>query len=294
MLLSFSSAYSQKALPAFAFKKITFRIPAFMPGVADDSAFLRNDTLIYDTEGQLFAKGYNVSINKTYPALSSPWQTIFTMAYAYAHRDRNGIISLYDNSTRPRVSNFLAKPASQQFLNEVSRAAKANLVVLAGFKYDNGYMVYSRDDVMGIHQNFIVKEGNKYKLAAMNDSFPMRWNIGIYLKFMPGPMGAVTGISLPDSLAYDDSVRVSVTVPQAGRWLAVFTDKVGDGVPLLVQDNGLNDLDATAGKVSFFFYGGTFINRGKYVFYITSFNYPVMRVSKDFFIPQSRHTISIY
>ncbi|MCW3107852.1 MAG: hypothetical protein JWQ09_2358 [Segetibacter sp.] len=265
-----------------------------MPGIVDDSAFMNNDTLIYDTEGQIFSKGYKVSIDRTYPALSSPWQTIFTMAYMYARRDKNGIVNLYDNTTKDRVNYFLSTAGAKPFLDEVSRAAKANLVILAGFKYDNGYMIYSKDDEMGIHENFIVKQGNKYKLAAINDSVPLRWNVGMYFKFMPAPMFTVGDISLPDSLAYEDSVKVSVAMPQPGRWLAVFTDKAGDAVPLLVQDNGINDLDAGAGKVTFFFHGGTFINRGRYTFYITSFNYPVLKVSKNFFIPQARHTISIY
>jgi len=287
--------YTTTIGPSFKSKKIVLLVPSFLPGIMkDSSASLRNDTLVYDLNGQLFDNGYKLFPGKGSVSLSTPWQTLMEMTDAYSKKDTNRIIALYAADSKEKIKAILSGNQAGDFLDYVSKASHANLTLLGGIHYKNGFMAYTKDDVYGLHENFIIKENNKYKLAALDDKSPTGWNIAIYFKDDPKPMVPLKNISLPDSLQIDDSATVKITLPEAGRWVAIYLGNPGESVSLNVQDNGMNDYDPMEKQVALHLKGGIFIAPGTYTFYISSFNYLVRKISKDFFSDDAKHTITIY
>ena len=106
-------------------------------------------------------------------------------------------------------------------------------------------------------------------------------------------MITLKNFSIPDSLGLDDSVAVRITLPDKGRWIAIFMNEPEGPVPFLVQDNGVNDNDPAPGVVSFQFNGSIFSAPGVFDFYAASFNFPVQRVSKNFITGEAPYRIKI-
>ena len=216
------------------------------------------------------------------------------MISAYSNKNVAAIIDLYDARSKAKIRGVLSGSQGKEFLEYVSQAVNANLKILGGFEYQDGFMAYTKDDINGLHENFMVKENNKYKLASLDDKLPTGWNIALFLKFDPKPVIPLKNIQLPDSLQIDDSVNIKVSLPEAHRWVAVYADTVGEPIRLIVQDNGADDHDPMDKQISFYLEARRFIGPGTYTFYISSFNYPVQRVSKNFFLPEAKHLIRIY
>jgi hypothetical protein len=290
----FLYAPGQQTVPDFNITHQTIYIPAFLPGISNDpTAILQNDTLIYKLDGQFFPKAFPFKTGKTFNSQATPWQTIIEMADAFLKLDRPRIIGLYDAGSKPKISNLLSMNRSSAYLGYVNKASRANLRILGGMNYQNGFLAFTKDDLYGLHENFMIKEKNQYKLSALEDESPAGWNIGLYLKYEPGPMTVLNDLAFPESLGLEDSVHLTVTLPGNGRWVTIFTGVPGAPVSLLAQDNGINDLDPAPGKMLLQFRGSLFMLTGEHVFFVRSFNYPVQRVSQNFISTGGRYKIKI-
>ncbi len=287
-------ADAQQALPPVSLKNTTLRVPAFLPGIMNDpSASLQNDTLIYNINAQVFPKGLPVKPGKAYKNAVTPWETLAEMIDAYNKKDKKRIIALYTSGSQQKISDILNGDQSVAFLDYVNKATGSNLRIMGGMDYQNGFMAYSKDDVYGLHENFMTIENKMVKLTSLNDQSVTSWNIGLYFKFEPGPMIPLKNLSIPDSLGVSDSIKLRVTLPDKGRWIAIFKNEPDGPVPLLVQDNGIHDSDPVMGLVSFQFKGSIFTAPGEFEFYAASFNFPVQRVSKNFFTGHAPYRIKI-
>jgi hypothetical protein len=297
--LTFSAPFlfSQHNIPVFNFHDTTLAIPMFLPGIMADSGdgvLLRSDTLLYGVNGQMFGKtGYKITSNKSTTSEASPWITIFEMANAYAKKNRAGIIALYSSDSKDKINELLASNQAHSILDVFSKAALSNLRLLGGFKYNEGIIAYTEDDVYGVHENYLVQEGGTYRLSALEDKGSKAWNVALYFKFKPEPMLPLH-LEIPDSLKI--SATVTIKVPKLGpkSWIVVYTNKVGGPVTLLIQDNGVNDKNAALGQVTFTLTGEDFINEGIYEVYVSSFNYPVQRISTSMITGQAMHPTKIY
>ncbi len=294
-LSSIVNSYSQKEKDVeFKTQKTLLAVPAFLPGIMSDSTFLKNDTLYYNLQGQVFSKPFQVIAGQRFSKSSSPWKAMFNMATAYAKKDKEAIIALYNSGSQKKVRDFLSKKNAEGVLSSLSNATKADLKLLAWFKYKEGILVFSKDNLMGVHENYLIRENNEYKLSALTDSSAMAWNIGLYFRFDPRPMIAVTNVSLPDSLKLNDSVRVEIPLNESGRWVTIFKNEPQKAITALIHDNDVNDKNPQSKKISYYLKGKRFLKPGNYTLYISSFNYPVQRVSQNFFNQASRHIITIY
>ena len=287
----FSNAQS---LPPFKLKNTMIRVPAFMPGIMDDpSAVLQNDTLIYNFNSQIFPKGFPVKPGKAYKKPVTPWQTIAELTDAYFKKDKTRIIALYTPGSQQKITEILSGDQSAAFLDYVSKAAGANLKIMGGMDYQNGFLAFTKDDVFGLHENFMTIENKQVNLSALDDKSATGWNIGLYFKYEPGPMIELRNLSFPATLGLDDSATVRVTLQEKGRWIAVFMNTPEGPVPLLVQDNGMNDNDPAPFSISFQLHGRLFSKTGEYSFYAASFNFPVQRISKNFIRGDAPYRIKI-
>ena len=290
VLLMLSSKAQE--LPPFNPQPFKLFVPAFLPGMMEDaSATLRNDTLEYDLVGQVFPGGYKIVRTGGFASLLTPWHTIYAMTDSYAKRNKQAIINLYASGSKTKIQQVVNGPDAAKFFEVVSKAAP-RLRLLAGVNYQQGFAIYTEDDVYGLHENFLIKEGTTYKLSALKDESPTGWNLALYFRFKPAPLLPVQKVSKPDSINIEDSAIVSFILPEPGRWAAL---SLGEPGPLLMltQDNGLNDFDPAPGKVTVHLKGNMFYTPGSYEFYIYSLNFPVQRVSMNFIKPDSRQRIKI-
>lgn len=298
LILSAQINPNRQQLTAPEFRPGTFQlwIPSFLPGIMEDSttAFSFHDTLIYNLNGQIFPGGYSIPKNIRGQKLSTPWETIIEMTDAYRKKDRQRILNLYNYSSAEKVRDFLNDTDATGFLDYVSKAANAHLKILGGIDYDNGFVVFVKDSLHGVHINYLVKEGEQYKLSSLEDNKAALWNIMNYFNYEPKPPVPVKGIIFPDSIDINGGVDIRFHVPEAGNWAAVYLPIAGESVRLLVQDNGAHDLDPSKGTIEFTLPGVVFINPGTYNFYIASFNYPAQRVTKNYFLSDAKYKIKVY
>ena len=214
-------------IPPFNPQPFKLHIPAFLPGIMEDaSAELRNDTLIYNLVGQLFAGRYKIAATSAPLPLINPWQTLYAMTDAYAKRNKQKIIDLYSPNSKAKIQNIVNGPNAAKFFEVVSKAAP-NLELLAGVNYQNGFAVYTQDAEFGLHENYIKKVGNTYRLSALSDKSPTGWNLALYLKFDPKPLLPVSNVSLPDSINMVDSAIVRLIVPETGPLGWFITGRTG-------------------------------------------------------------------
>ncbi len=283
---------SPQNIPTFNPQPFKLYIPAFLPGIMEDaSAELRNDTMIYSLEGQVFKGGYKIAATSAPLPLINPWQTLYAMTDAYAKRNKQKIIDLYSPDSKAKIQNVVNGPNAAKFFEVVSKAAP-KLELLAGVNYQNGFAVYTQDDEYGLHENYMKKVGDAYRLSALSDKSPTGWNLALYFKFDPKPLLPVSNVSMPDSIKYDDSTTIRLTVPVAGRWVGVSLGQPGLLI-MMAQDNGMNDFDPSPGRVAIHVKGNMFFNPGTYEFYIYSLNFPVQRVSMNFIKPELKYSIKI-
>ncbi len=297
LLLSSNLLYSQSIIPVFKIEKIKLKFPAFLPGIMADSsvATYKNDSLFYTLNGFMFKNnGYLVPIKtgKISIKSSSPWETIAEMANAYHNKDVNAISNLYSVNSKSKIEYILNGSQKEAFINYVSKAK--NISIVGGFEYQNGFMVFTKDDTYGVHENYLIKVANQYKLEALDDKKATAWNVGLFLKFNPQQMFTDLHTSMPDSMKLFDTTTISCTVPETGRWVSVYSNQAYGPTLMLIQDNGQNDLDPAPGKVSFSFKGISLMNTGVKEIYIASFNFPVQRVSPSTVVNSAKHFIKIY
>ena len=285
---------AQQPLPGFSLENKTIYVPAFLPGIMKDpTAILRNDTLIYTLKSQLFPNGLQVKSGKVFKSPANPWQALYEMTDAFSKMDKKRIIALYNSASKEKISSLLSGDKGMAFLDFVNKATHSGLWILGGLQYQNGFLAFTKDSLFGLHENYIVPENNQYKLATLDDNSPTGWNIGLYLKYNPRPMMTVQHLSMPDSLSINDSIAVRISLAEHGRWISIYLPVPGTAVSMLVQDNGVNDNDPTPGVISFELKGRIFISPGSYSFYISSFNFPVQRVSSNFISEVAGYSIRI-
>lgn len=294
VLCATSYSRAQQGPPTFKPGPITIEVPGFLPGIMSDTmGITRNDTLIYHLLGQVFGKGHYVSLDNRSYGNTSPWELLYTLANAYASKNPEKILSLYHTASRDRVRSIVYGPQSAAFLNYVSTAAKARLRILGGFDYADGFIAYVKDDRSGVHRNYMLREDGHYRLAAFEDVRATSQNIEISFKLAEGRMMAVEINGLPDSLKMGDSVLVHLRLPKGNSWAAIYTPNASETVDLLIEDNGMNDMDPVSGQLSFLLQSSIFSAPGMQDYYITSANYPMLKVSPGFMSEKARHRIMV-
>ena len=296
IFISGNSVYAQYKSPVFSIEKVKLRFPAFMPGIMDDSTVgtYLNDTLSYNLNGYLFKdKGFLVPMinNEINIKSTTPWETIFEMTNAFLKKDTKTISNLYSLNSKKKIDDLLNGNQKDAFLDYVSKAK--NVTIMGGIEYQKGFMVFTKDDTYGVHENYLIKVGNQYKLEALDDKAATAWNIALFYKFNPKPMVTDLQASLPDSIKLYDTVKVTCKVPE-GYWVSVYLNQPYGPTMMLIQDNGQNDMDPAPGKVSFELKGISFIDTGMKDLYLASFNFPVQRVSPSTLVNSVKHSIKIY
>ena len=294
-LILSSTATAAQLKGSFVTSNFRVYIPSNLPGIMTDaSATMRDDTLVYDLKGKQFGDEGVKIIRIINHSMSTPLETISELVDAYAKKDKERIVSIYNSSSKDQVSAYINSSEGIGFLDYVYKAANANIKILAVIEYLDGYIVFVKDNIYGSHMNYLVNEGGTYKLSILDDKKPTSWNINVYFSTGPKPLIPIQHVMLPDSLGINDSLRVSLPVAEGGRWIAIYSGNVGEAIPLLVQDNGHNDLDPALKKISFYLPGSIFIHPGIHSFYIAAFNYPVNVISSGMLKPVARHTIRIF
>lgn len=282
---------AQTSKSMFTLKDLKIEVPNFLPGIMEDAtAITKNDTIHYHLQGQFFM---NAPLTIDNLPLPYPWKVINEMVDAYKQENKVKIEELYDGKSKQKITDLLNGNHSKEMMNYVQNAAVSNLRILAGVGYKNGLMVYTKDDTYGLHENFIVVENGKYKLSALEDSSALLWNIGLYCKFEPKAMSAVD-IKTPDSLNLNHIIQLTFKMEDADMWVAVYTEEPGQPVQLLVQDNGINDLDPDPLKIKFNLAGRQFISKGEKTFYIGSSNYPIQKISTQILLIELKRKITIF
>ena len=269
--------------PAFNPQRVTVAIPAYLPGIMPDSvAVLRNDTLFYTLVGQTFGNGIPLKAGPRYPGRANPWQVMGELASAYAKGDPIAIRGLYDAKSRPRVDSLLNSADAEPFLRSVRKATGSDLRLLGGFAYHDGFLAFSRDTALGMHLNYIVREGDRHSLSALNDPAPTSWNLGMFYKYMPGPRIDFDGLVLPDSLKFRDTLFIRADLKESNRWVVVCPPTPNTQILFQAQDNGMNDRDPAVGRVEMAIGTRRFMSPGEHVFHVVSLTHPVDRVSETF------------
>ena len=283
LLIPFSLQAQVQKMPLFDPQKASIAIPAYLPGIMDDSsAILRNDTLFYSMRGQSFKPGIPLRPGRRYPSPKNPWEVMYELATAYGTGDGKAIQSLYDAKSRPKIESLLQSADAEVFLKTVRKATTSDLRLMAGFIYQDGFLAVSRDSTYGPHLNYILREGDRSRLSSLEDASPSSWNLGMFYKYMPGPRLDLDSLKLPDSLRFRDTLHIRVDLREKGRWVAVCPPTPHTQILFQAQDNGLNDRDPTVGKVWISLNTGRFMSPGDYRFHVVSLTHPVDRVSETF------------
>ena len=291
LCLAIASANAQNKKAFFTLKDIKLSVPAFLPGIMEDTSVIKqNDTLLYSLHGQLFINAPLMIDNLPLPY---PWKVIGEMVTAYTQENKDKIADLYDSKSKQKINDLLNGSHSKEMMNYVQNASVSNLRILAGIAYKEGFMIYTKDDTYGLHENYMVIENGKYKLSALEDSSPIGWNVGLYFKFEPKELSPAEIIT-PDSLNINHIKQLTVSMADPARWIAIYAGDVGEPVQLLVQDNGINDLDPDPLKIKFNLAGRQFIRKGNQAFYIASSNYPIQKISRQMLLPALKRKITIY
>ncbi len=291
LFISTTTVYAQNNKSFFTLKEIKLSVPAFLPGIMEDpSVSMQNDSLQYNLKGQIFI---NAPLTIDNFPLPYPWKMIGDMVEAYKQENKMKIASLYDTKSKQKINDLVNGNHSKEMMNYVQNASVSNLRILAGIGYKNGFMVYTKDDTYGLHENYIVVENGKYKLSALEDSSAFLWNLGLYFKFEPKTLSPVD-IETPDSLNINHIKQLKVGMNDADMWIAIYAGEAGEPVQLLVQDNGINDLDPDPLKIKFNLAGRQFINKGQQTFYIASSNYPIQKISSQILLTELKRKITIY
>lgn len=285
------SLCAQKGRTFFILKAVNIDIPAFLPGIMDDTSTpVTDDTLHYQLKGQSFV-GAPLYVDSL--PLPYPWNLINEMVAAYKKKDKKMIAAMYNAASQQMITNVLNGELSSEMMDFVNVSSAANLRILAGIGYKDGFMIYTKDDVNGLHENFVVIENGKYKFSALEDSSAALWNTALYFKFEPDSIRPVD-ILFADSLHINHSKMIDLTLPEGTSWLALYEGENGEPVNLLVEDNGMNDYNPDPGKISFDLAGKVFVNTGSHTYYVAALNYPVQSINIKLLLPQLKHEIVVY
>ncbi len=257
--------------------KIIF--PAFVSGMMPDStAALSGDTFVYKVPGQWFLEQPVLLGQNSTPALSTPYETLNELVIAFAGKNSDKIISLYSPAERSQIRDVIKGTQGGELLDYYAGAK--NVVLLGAIKYRNGFMLYSKDDLYGVHENYITIKNGKYYITPLNDgNAAINWNIGLYLKHQPKPLNELPTFSFPDSLSTGDSIKIESAVPEK-YWIHAFYSTPREMIPYRIEDNGPQDLNPELGKIKFYIQGAYFPGgKGEKLFYLASTNFPVMYVA---------------
>lgn len=294
LLLFLSLRLTAQENTEFSTQDLRIAVPTFLPGVMQDpDGLLQNDSLVYNLKGILYRKGFRISQGSRSLSLSTPVDVIKEMVDAYAKKDKNRIINLFNSSSEAQVRNLINGPEGNEYLTYVRSTAIQPLELLAAIQYGNGYLMFIKDKETKVHVNYVVKEGSEYKLSALTDKKPTSWNLNVYFNAAPLPMVPLKSVIRKDSIALNDSVLVQTVIPEGMTYVALFTDKPGEAPRLLVADNGKDDLNLTKNRVSFYVPGYLFLQPDIYKFYIAAFNFPITFVSQNFFSKEGEYYIKI-
>ncbi len=275
----------------FKLKAVDIDIPAFLPGIMyDSSTAIIDDTLHYKLKGQSFV-GAPIYIDSL--TLPYPWKMINEMVAAYKQKDKKRIAALYNTTSQQLITDVLNGELSTEMIDYVNAASAANLRILAGISYKNGFMIYTKDDVNGLHENFVVIENGTYKFSALEDSSAIIWNTALYFKFEPDSIRPVD-VPFIDSMHINNSKTIDITLPEGTSWLALYEGESGEPINLLVEDNGINDYNPDPGKISFDLGGKVFVNTGHHTFYAAALNYPVQSINRKLLLPKLKKEIIVY
>lgn len=290
-------ALAQFKFPEFKTENVELRFTKYLNGCMNDPEHTSGDELVYQLKGQLFnqdegaipqiANGFT---GKT--QMSTPWETLSELVYAYQKKDVKKIKSLYNKASQEKVSRVFEGEHASVALQTLSNCGKVN--VLMGFEYQDGYLAVVESENLGINLNYFVPEKGKYKLAALNDKSPVSWNIALYFKFRPQPFKTPVLINIPDSISVNDIKNFIFGLSSPGNWLIVFRDKDGEPVFTYAQDGGLRDMDNAWQRTTLMINGKDFISRGKHTFYVIESNYPVQVVNPLMIKQAISFTIKVY
>jgi hypothetical protein len=284
--------YSQQVLPPFKPEAFELKMPVFMPGLMNDPSATRvGDTLICKYQGQLFTDKQALLGSLGSKNRNTPWEVVDEMTEAYMKKDATKINSLYNEASKSQIENMTIGANANQYLEYVGKAK--NVRLLGGIEYGSGFMVFSSDDTYGMHENYLVKEKGKYRIAALDDKSTVSWNMGVYLKCKPQPMRAITGLTFPDSAKMSDSLLVEANVKE-NYWVECYFGDPGNLIPIRIMDNGPGDLDPQLGKVRLYIKASLFGIAGTYDLYIASFNYQILQVAKSLMTVEAKYHVKFY
>jgi hypothetical protein len=285
---------SAQDFPSLNMKEQQIIFPAFISGMLrDTSAKLSGDTFIYRLRSQWFIDQPLPLGKKESPGRSTPFETMNELVIAYATKNAGRIVELYRPDARKKISELLTRDQKEEVLNYFAGAK--NVVLLAILQIQNGYLIYTRDDIYGVHENYLtLYQGKYYATPLDNHRSATRWNIGLYLKFLPKPFFELPLFTFPDSISITDSLKIECSLP-AGYHIQMFHESPGQLIPYRIEDNGPQDLAAEAGKILFYMSADGFpVVDGKYSFYLTSSNFPVAKISPSLLRKGRKYTLKKY
>lgn len=295
LFLAVGSGLAAQNRDDFSPQSLRLAIPAFMPGVTEDPvAVVQKDSLIYSLRGVFYRKGYRLAQGNRNPSLATPVELLQEMIDAYAKKDKNRIINLYNAASEAQVRTLVNGPEGNEYLTYVRSTAINPLELLAAIAYRDGYLMFLKDAEGKTHVNYVVLEGSEYKLSAFKDNKPTSWNLNVYFSTAPRPMAPLQNVVIrKDSLAMNDSVLVHAVIPEGTSHLALFTDQAGEAPRLIITDNSTEDLNLTKNRISFYIPGYLFLQPDIYRFYLAAFNFPVTYVSPNFFAKEAEYYIKV-
>ncbi|NTW33542.1 MAG: hypothetical protein HGB12_13125 [Bacteroidetes bacterium] len=274
---------SQNKYPVFKTESLTIAFPKYIDGCMIDSIHTKNDSLIYNINGQIFksnaghimviSEGFNGATKK-----ETPWETLTELVAAYQNKDVDKIIGLYSANSQNLITTLLKGDSSKVFLDYLSKVKKVD--VLIGFEYLNGYYAIIETDY-GIKSNYFIKENGVYKISALDDKGTMAWNLSLYCKFKPEPLLKPIILTQIDTINFKDNKDFSAKLNKKGNWLIIFKNNPGEPIMLRCMDNfnGM-DMNNEEGLITVKIAGKFFFKPGLYSLYIVESNFPATMVSE--------------
>ena len=282
MLCAMTAQAQGLKFPDFNPGKIEFKIPAFLPGMVNDSLHLKNDSFRYNYKGIIF-KGRDGHIPDKIDGftgkgnMSTPWQTLAEALYNYQNRDFENVQKLYTKSSRPMMDEMLKGTRKDSFITMMAGIKEIN--VLSIFDYADGMVAIVDMKGLAINPVYFVKQKKKYYLSSLVDKDRSAWNIAMYLNYAPLPFISPQIQAVPDTIvAEDTAVTMSFRLSKPGDYLVMGPATPGQSIIYLCKDNSPLDLDTRPGSVKIEMTAYYMRHAGIVPLFAVESNVPVMKV----------------
>lgn len=298
LLLTFNClklAFAVNKFPVFKTEKVQIKIPTNIMGIKDDPVNTSDDFIVYNINGQFFKnrtdgvlqtvkKGFNGKTNR-----STPWEVLTEQLASYHMKKWDKLLSLYDKDSQKMMKEKTKKEDIPKILEQLNDKIKG-MTVLLGYEFQNGHMAIWHEEASDTkNYSFFKKNNEKYVLSSIHvnvdDNNQIFWNLGLYLKYLPGPLSKPRLVRPILQMEEDETRRFMFKLNKKGNWLTLFKNKIDSRAPITVKDNGPReynfvDLSKSDSLIEIDM-KGWFFGKGMHTIYAIESNYPIGKITKQ-------------